>query len=330
MNRKSSAEDEAGRRQLLSAWRAGFYHHYRCLNARRKRWRIWRPPLTIPELVAAFKCMASAASFAYRPPAVKSPRAGERRILASPAVRRVLRNEVRHEHFTGSRCVVPVMDLNAGRIPRDVSCGRKIGNDLRPGTAIAPLPARRSRRCVECSQALIGSSPVILRESLIDAMSFWAKPGSSNVAACLQGWNGFTGEMQYRAAGTALAQVPIAYDNDPAGNEASGETGFFQPLTGSPRSAYTFPAGHDATAICARWRSRNRRSVCWRCWMGPCRWGIWRTWRASRRRPAPEPAHLTPLAADVAALPAVSALRRVSARKTPADGELMVALPGER
>ena len=43
-----------------------------------------------------------------------------------------------------------------------------------------------------------------------------------------------------------------------------------------------------------------------------------------------EPAHLTALAADVAALPAVSAPAPGVSAETLADGELMVALPGER
>ena len=59
--------------------------------------------------------------------------------------------------------------------------GRKIGGDLRKGTPLHMyLPGTHGG--VWNEQALIGSSSVVLCESLIDAMSFWVA-GVRNVTA---------------------------------------------------------------------------------------------------------------------------------------------------
>ncbi|WP_249518953.1 DNA primase, partial [Escherichia coli] len=284
------AEDEAGRQKLLS--RVVEFYHHTLLNAPEAVAYLEKRRLNHPELVAAFKLGFANRTLPYRLPAVKS-RAGEK-IRARLKGVGVLR-ESGHEHFTGS-LVVPVMDLN-GQI-REMY-GRKIGNDLRKGTALhLYLPGTHGG--VWNEQALIGSSSVVLCESLIDAMSFWVA-GVRNVTAAY-GVNGFTDEMRAALLAHGVKQVLIAYDNDPAGMDANGylcqvaepEQAFSVLLDGAvPMSDLA-----DVASIAPQ--------------------------------ASAEPAHLTSLAADVAALPAVSAPAPGVSVETLADGELMVALPGER
>ncbi|WP_249529355.1 DNA primase, partial [Escherichia coli] len=284
------AEDEAGRQKLLS--RVVEFYHHTLLNAPEAVAYLEKRRLNHPELVAAFKLGFANRTLPYRLPAVKS-RAGEK-IRARLKGVGVLR-ESGHEHFTGS-LVVPVMDLN-GQI-REMY-GRKIGGDLRKGTPLHMyLPGTHGG--VWNEQALIGSSSVVLCESLIDAMSFWVA-GVRNVTAAY-GVNGFTDEMRAALLAHGVKQVLIAYDNDPAGMDANGylcqvaepEQAFSVLLDGAvPMSDLA-----DVASIAPQ--------------------------------ASAEPAHLTSLAADVAALPAVSAPAPGVSVETLADGELMVALPGER
>ncbi|HDK9950769.1 DNA primase [Escherichia coli] len=284
------AEDEAGRQKLLS--RVVEFYHHTLLNAPEAVAYLEKRRLNHPELVAAFKLGFANRTLPYRLPAVKS-RAGEK-IRARLKGVGVLR-ESGHEHFTGS-LVVPVMDLN-GQI-REMY-GRKIGGDLRKGTPLHMyLPGTHGG--VWNEQALIGSSSVVLCESLIDAMSFWVA-GVRNVTAAY-GVNGFTDEMRAALLAHGVKQVLIAYDNDPAGMDANGylcqvaepEQAFSVLLDGAvPMSDLA-----DVASIAPQ--------------------------------ASAEPAHLTSIAADVAALPAVSAPAPGVSVETLADGELMVALPGER
>ncbi|MEW4584974.1 toprim domain-containing protein, partial [Escherichia coli] len=251
-------------------------------------------------------------------PAVKS-RAGEK-IRARLKGVGVLR-ESGHEHFTGS-LVVPVMDLN-GQI-REMY-GRKIGNDLRKGTALhLYLPGAHGG--VWNEQALIGSSTVILCESLIDAMSFWVA-GFRNVTAAY-GVNGFTGEMRAALRAHGVKQVLIAYDNDPAGNEAAVKLASSLAADGIATFRVLFPAGMDANGyLCQVAEPEQAFSV---LLDGAVPMGDLADVASIAPQASAEPAHLTSLAADVAALPAVSAPAPGVSVETLADGELMVALPGER
>ncbi|EFH5161283.1 toprim domain-containing protein, partial [Escherichia coli] len=250
--------------------------------------------------------------------AVKS-RAGEK-IRARLKGVGVLR-ESGHEHFTGS-LVVPVMDLN-GQI-REMY-GRKIGGDLRKGTPLHMyLPGTHGG--VWNEQALIGSSSVVLCESLIDAMSFWVA-GVRNVTAAY-GVNGFTDEMRAALLAHGVKQVLIAYDNDPAGNEAAVKLASSLAASGIAAFRVLFPAGMDANGyLCQVAEPEQAFSVLLDS-------AVSMSDLADAESIAPqasaEPAHLTALAADVAALPAVSAPAPGVSVEALADGELMVALPGER
>ncbi|WP_087651182.1 toprim domain-containing protein, partial [Escherichia coli] len=216
----------------------------------------------------------------------------------------------------------PVMDLN-GQI-REMY-GRKIGNDLRKGTALhLYLPGAHGG--VWNEQALIGSSTVILCESLIDAMSFWVA-GFRNVTAAY-GVNGFTGEMRAALRAHGVKQVLIAYDNDPAGNEAAVKLASSLAADGIATFRVLFPAGMDANGyLCQVAEPEQAFSV---LLDGAVPMGDLADVASIAPQASAEPAHLTSLAADVAALPAVSAPAPGVSVETLADGELMVALPGER
>lgn len=310
------AEDEAGRQQLLS--RVVEFYHHTLLNAPEAVAYLEKRRLNHPELVAAFKLGFANRTLPYRLPAVKS-RAGEK-IRARLKGVGVLR-ESGHEHFTGS-LVVPVVDLN-GQI-REMY-GRKIGNDLRKGTALhLYLPGAHGG--VWNEQALIGSSVVVLCESLLDAMSFWVA-GVRNVTAAY-GVNGFTDDMRAALLAHGVKQVLIAYDNDPAGNEAAVKLASSLAASGIATFRVLFPAGMDANGyLCQVAEPEQAFSV---LLDGAVPISDLADAASIAPQASAEPAHLTSLAADVAALPAVSAPAPGVSVETLADGELMIALPGER
>ncbi|HFX8079745.1 TPA: CHC2 zinc finger domain-containing protein, partial [Escherichia coli] len=310
------AEDEAGRQKLLG--RVVEFYHHTLLNAPEAVAYLEKRRLNHPELVAAFKLGFANRTLPYRLPAVKS-RAGEK-IRARLKGVGVLR-ESGHEHFTGS-LVVPVMDLN-GQI-REMY-GRKITDRLRSGTALhLYLPGAHGG--VWNEQALIGSSVVILCESLIDAMSFWVA-GVRNVTAAY-GVNGFTGEMRAALLAHGVKQVLIAYDNDPAGNEAAVKLASSLAADGIATFRVLFPAGMDANGyLCQVAEPEQAFSV---LLDGAVPMSDLADAESIAPQASAEPAHLTALAADVAALPAVSAPAPGVSVEALADGELMVALPGER
>ncbi|PPY61506.1 DNA primase [Escherichia coli] len=310
------ADDEAGRQKLLG--RVVEFYHHTLLNAPEAVAYLEKRRLNHPELVAAFKLGFANRTLPYRLPAVKS-RAGEK-IRARLKGVGVLR-ESGHEHFTGS-LVVPVMDLN-GQI-REMY-GRKITDRLRSGTALhLYLPGAHGG--VWNEQALIGSSVVILCESLIDAMSFWGA-GVRNVTAAY-GVNGFTGEMRAALLAHGVKQVLIAYDNDPAGNEAAVKLASSLAADGIATFRVLFPAGMDANGyLCQVAEPEQAFSV---LLDGAVPMSDLADAESIAPQASAEPAHLTALAADVAALPAVSAPAPGVSVEALADGELMVALPGER
>ncbi|XIZ54952.1 CHC2 zinc finger domain-containing protein [Escherichia coli] len=310
------ADDEAGRQKLLG--RVVEFYHHTLLNAPEAVAYLEKRRLNHPELVAAFKLGFANRTLPYRLPAVKS-RAGEK-IRARLKGVGVLR-ESGHEHFTGS-LVVPVMDLN-GQI-REMY-GRKITDRLRSGTELhLYLPGAHGG--VWNEQALIGSSVVILCESLIDAMSFWVA-GVRNVTAAY-GVNGFTGEMRAALLAHGVKQVLIAYDNDPAGNEAAVKLASSLAADGIATFRVLFPAGMDANGyLCQVAEPEQAFSV---LLDGAVPMSDLADAESIAPQASAEPAHLTALAADVAALPAVSAPAPGVSVEALADGELMVALPGER
>ncbi|NHB98727.1 CHC2 zinc finger domain-containing protein [Photorhabdus stackebrandtii] len=228
------ADDDAGRQALLSRV-VGFYHHT-LLNAPEALAYLEKRRLNHPELVARFKLGFANRTLAYRLP-IKAVQAGAQIRARLRAVG--LMRDSGHEHFTGS-LVIPVIDPN-GQI-REIY-GRKITDRLRSGTPLhLYLPGAHGGIWNE--PALISSGAVILCESLIDALSFWVA-GHRHVTAAY-GVNGFTDEMRQAFQRHGVKQVLIAYDNDPAGNEAAVKLAAELTAVGITVFRVVFPEGMDA------------------------------------------------------------------------------------
>ncbi|MDO7837512.1 CHC2 zinc finger domain-containing protein [Sphingobium sp. HBC34] len=147
-----------------------------------------------------------------------------------------------HEHFNGS-LVVPVLD-ERGRIQEVY--GRKIRNDLRPGTP-KHLYLPGPHRGVWNIEGVAGSKgEVILAESLIDAMTFWSA-GYRNVTATY-GTGGFTDDHLSAFRRYGVERVLIAFDRDEAGERAA--TALADTLMDAGFACYRilFPKGMDANA----------------------------------------------------------------------------------
>jgi DNA primase catalytic core len=309
------ADDEAGRQKLLSRV-VDFYHHT-LLNAPEAVAYLEKRRLNHPELVAQFRLGFANRTLAYRLPS-KKVKAGEK-IRARLKAAGVMR-ESGHEHFTGS-LVVPVMDLN-GQI-REMY-GRKIERPQRGMSAHLYLAGPHGGIWNE--QALIDSKTVILCESLLDAMSFWVA-GHRNVTAAY-GVNGVTGEMRQAFRQHGVRQILIAFDNDPAGNEAAVKLASSLAADGIAAFRVLFPAGMDANGyLCQVAEPEQAFSL---LLDGAVPAGDVVDTEIPAPQASAEPAHLTSLAADVAALPAAAAPAPGVSVEALADGELMIALPGER
>ncbi|WP_036771234.1 CHC2 zinc finger domain-containing protein, partial [Photorhabdus australis] len=227
-------EDEAGRQALLH--RVTEFYHHTLLNAPEALAYLEKRRLNHPELVARFKLGFANRTLAYRLP-IKAVQAGAQIRARLRAVG--LMRDSGHEHFTGS-LVIPVIDPN-GQI-REIY-GRKITDRLRSGTPLhLYLPGAHGGIWNE--PALISAGAVILCESLIDALSFWVA-GHRHVTAAY-GVNGFTDEMRQAFRRHGVKQVLIAYDNDPAGNEAAVKLAAELTATGITVFRVVFPEGMDA------------------------------------------------------------------------------------
>lgn len=159
-------------------------------------------------------------------------------------------------------------------------------------------------------------------------MSFWVS-GFRNVTAAY-GVNGFTDEMRAAFRAHGVKQVLIAYDNDTAGDEAAVKLASSLAADGIAPFRLVFPAGMDANEYLCKVSEPERafRAVIdGAVWMGDA--GDVVDAASITPQSRTEPAHLTSLAADVAALPAVTAPAPGVSVEALADGELMVALPGE-
>lgn len=147
-----------------------------------------------------------------------------------------------HEHFTGS-LVVPVID-ETGRITEVY--GRKIRNDLRPGTPLhLYLPGPHAG--VWNIEGVAGcGGELILAESLIDAMTFWSA-GYRNVTAAY-GAGGFTDDHLATFRRYGVERVLIAFDRDEAGDRGADAVAERLMQTGIAAFRIVFPKGMDANA----------------------------------------------------------------------------------
>jgi DNA primase catalytic core len=189
-----------------------------------------------PEAIATFKLGFANRTLGYRLP--------EKNRIEGAAIRGQLQRIglVRasgHEHFNGS-LVIPVISLS-GEVTEIY--GRKINDDLRPGT-VYHLYLPGPHRGVWNEAALSASREVILCEALIDALTFWCS-GYRNVTSSY-GVEGFTADHLAAFQQHGIARVLIAYDRDEAGERAAEKLA--KKLTAEGLDCYRilFPKGMDA------------------------------------------------------------------------------------
>ncbi len=155
-----------------------------------------------------------------------------------------------HEHFNGS-LIVPVLD-EAGRV--STIYGRKTGERLRKGTPLHLYLSQRHRpggdRGAWNLAGLVGASEVILCESLIDALTFWAH--GFRAVTTSYGVNGFPDALlePLRKVGRVL----IAYDRDEAGDAAAEKLAKRLEGEGIACWRVRFPKGMDANEYAMRVR----------------------------------------------------------------------------
>lgn len=144
-----------------------------------------------------------------------------------------------HEHFNGS-LVIPVIDGH-GQVTE--LYGRKIGERLRPGTPLhLYLPG--PHQGIFNASALEASPEIILCESLIDALTFWAA-GYRNVTTAY-GVEGFTDELLQTFIDHQTKRVLIAFDRDAAGDRGADKIAQRLMTAGIDVFRLQFPHGLDA------------------------------------------------------------------------------------
>ena len=191
------------------------------------------------ELVAQFRLGFANRTLGYRLPHSASVEGGA---LRSRLQRLGVIRSSGHEHFNGS-LVVPVHD-EAGAVVE--LYGRKVTAKLRKGTP-AHLYLPGPQRGVFNVVALGASDEVILCESLIDALTFWAA-GFRHVTSSY-GIEGFGDEHVEAFARHGTTRVLIAYDRDPAGDRAAAALAERLIAMGIECFRVTFPAGADANDV---------------------------------------------------------------------------------
>jgi hypothetical protein len=143
-----------------------------------------------------------------------------------------------HEHFNG--CVVFPIHNAAGQVTEIY--GRKINDNLRPGTAYhlylpGPHAGIFNREC-------LASPEIILCEAVIDALTFWVN-GFQNVT-CIYGTEGFTEELLDALRQHKTRRVYLAYDRDDAGDRAAARDAEKLQRFGIECLRVKFPHGLDA------------------------------------------------------------------------------------
>jgi len=149
-----------------------------------------------------------------------------------------LLRESGHEHFNG--CVVFPIQNDQGQVTEIY--GRKINDNLRPGTAYhlylpGPHVGIFNRVC-------LSSPEIILCEAVIDALTFWVH-GFKNVT-CIYGTEGFTQELLDALRAHKTRRVYLAYDRDDAGERAATRDAEKLQRFGIECLRVKFPHGMDA------------------------------------------------------------------------------------
>ena len=146
-----------------------------------------------------------------------------------------------HEHFNGS-LVVPIHDADGHVVGL---YGRKVRDDLRPGTPVhLYLPG--PHRAVWNARGLAGAPEIILCEALLDALTFWVA-GYRAVTASY-GVQGLTAHHRAVFQRHGVARVLVAYDRDAAGDQAAALHAQQLAADGIACARVCFPRGLDANA----------------------------------------------------------------------------------
>ncbi|GMQ88653.1 MAG: hypothetical protein BMS9Abin09_0083 [Gammaproteobacteria bacterium] len=189
------------------------------------------------ELIDHFKLGYANRTLAYRLPE-KNRKAGAD--IRSRLQKLGILRDSGHEHLNGS-LVIPV--INDGQVLEIY--GRKLIDKLRKGTP-KHLYLPGPHQGVFNVEALRASTEIILCESLIDALTFWAA-GYRNVTASY-GVEGFTKAHLQAFKDHGTERVLIAYDRDGAGNQAAGSLAKQLIQAGMDCYRIQFPKGMDANA----------------------------------------------------------------------------------
>jgi hypothetical protein len=147
-----------------------------------------------------------------------------------------------HEHFNGS-LVVPVLD-EAGAVAE--LYGRKLRDDLRPGTPLHLYLPGPHRGVWNLPGVAASAGEIILTEALIDAMSVWCA-GYRNVTAAY-GVEGFTEDHLAALRRHDVRRVLIAFDRDLAGDRGAAKVAQMLMAAGVEAYRIEFPKGMDANA----------------------------------------------------------------------------------
>ena len=201
-----------------------------------------------PVLLERYRLGFANRTLAYRLPS-KALKAGDEIRSALPGIG--LLRESGHEHFNGS-LVIPILDAD-----NDVTgvYGRKIRDDLRPGTPLhLYLPG--PHRSVFNRAGIEGQDEVILCEALIDALSFIAA-GYSNVTASY-GVSGFTDDILQALKTCGAKRILIAYDRDAAGDATADKLAKQLQAEGLDCYRLLFPKGMDANAYACQVKPANK------------------------------------------------------------------------
>ncbi|KAF1079096.1 MAG: DNA primase, phage associated [Candidatus Rifleibacterium amylolyticum] len=191
-----------------------------------------------PEIITKFKLGFSNRTFGLNLP-VKQVKSGLE--IRTQLQKLGLYRDSGHEHFAGS-VVFPIFG-SSGHVSEIY--GRKIRNNLRAGTAYhLYLPGPHAGIFnPEC----LAADEIILCESIIDALSFYAN-GFKNVTTAY-GVNGFTEELFKAITNRKPKKVIIAFDRDEAGDKAALKIADKLSAAGVACYRAQFPKGMDANAF---------------------------------------------------------------------------------
>jgi DNA primase catalytic core len=196
---------DAGDQALLDQV-LGFYHDTLKQSAEALAY-LDKRGLHDPALIERFRLGYANRTLAYRLPPKQVKAGAEQR----GALQRIgILRDSGHEHFNGS-LVIPILDADGHATE---VYGRKIRDDLRPGTPLhLYLPG--PHRGVFNRAGIEGQDEVILCEALIDALTFIAA-GYDHVTSAF-GVTGVTDELLEALKTCGAKRVLIAFDRDEAG-----------------------------------------------------------------------------------------------------------------